>query len=154
MTLEGCKRKEKRIPYLLMKADDIGSFDGFSGRIIQVTIKVFDTTQAVAPKGQVIRRGASTRIPKIEGLSTVLRRAWIYEGGFVSENTWNLTFSVLTTVRNRHLTHAQSVEELPPIISDIMNSHTLPPVESDSESPFLPRNPCLIFDCEAGTFRL
>ena len=121
-----------------MKADDIGSFNWFSGRIVQVTIKVLDTTQAVAPKGQVIGRGASACIPKIEGLSAMLRRAWVYEDRFISDNTWIFRSSVLTTVRNRHLTHAQSVEELSFIISNIVNSHALPPVEADSESPLLP----------------
>lgn len=65
-----------------------------------------------------------------------------------------LTQVSLTTVGNRHLTHTKTIEQFPTIVPHVVDSHSLPIVEADSEPPFLPLDKILVGDGETRALRL
>jgi hypothetical protein len=103
-------------------------------RISKVTREVFDGTETVASKRELVSALTTTAVTKIKGHLTVKRRTRI-------------------TIGNSHLRDRQSVKGRAAIKGKIMENHTLTRSETDSESPLLPSDQVAL-ECERSTFRL
>ena len=104
---------------LLVKTNHILAHASFSVRFCHDCIEILYDTETVASQGKIVCCSASTCISKIERLLAVERRAWI-------------------TVWNCHFTQAESVKNIPSVVSHIMKNCSFTGRETQSEPPLLP----------------
>ena len=104
---------------LLVQADHVFADRGCSVYFGQYSIKVLDNSQAIAAQCEVICGTPGTCVAKVECLLAVERGSWI-------------------SIRDRHLTQGESVENAAPIISHVMEHGSFSWSEAKAKSPLLP----------------
>jgi hypothetical protein len=102
-----------------MKAHYVLAQTSCSIRLCQDGIEVFYYSQTISSQSQVICCTPGTCITEIKCLLAVERRSWV-------------------SIWNSHLAQAESVQNVPSIISDIMEDRSFAGGETDPEPPFLP----------------
>jgi hypothetical protein len=103
----------------LMTADHIRNFDWVAPRCMRISIEIFDMSQTIAAKFEVICVDPCAVVAQIE-------------------SSFSRIGAPRITVRDKHLREGKSVERLSPIIVDIVDSKTFTIIKTNSHSPLLP----------------